>query len=368
MDRKAEEGVRAVPMAVCDTAERRPSGVGFDKPIRGRATSLAVALLSFVPLLVACAGNPTPPPSGLPSAASISGATPSPVRVAALKGPTTMGLVGLMDRASRDQTAQQYSFDIQGTPDAVSGPLVAGNLDIALIPVNLAAVLYNKTNGGVLLANVNTLGVLYIVTGDPAITSLTDLAGRTVLNSGQGTTPQFVIDEVLASAGLASVDVTYRSQPTEEASILAATPTTIAVLPEPYASVVMAANPAVHIVSDLNQAWQQDTGVPLVTACVAIRSAFADSYPGSVATFMDEYAASVGFVNNQPDQAAPLIVAQGLAPNADVAQAAIPRAHIVDMRGADAKAAVSAYLNVLYAADPTSVGGSIPDDGFYLDV
>jgi len=291
----------------------------------------------------------------------------SPVRVAALKGPTTMGMVGLMDQASKNQTAQQYTFDIQGTPDAVSGPLVAGNLYIALIPVNLAAVLYNKTSGGVKLAAVNTLGVLYVVSGDPAVTSLSDLAGKTVLNSGQGTTPQFVIDKVLANANLTDVNVEYRSQPTEEASILAATPTTIAVLPEPYVTVVMAANPAVHIVTDLNEAWQQATGSPLVTACVAVRTAFANSYPGSVATFMSEYSASVDFVNNQPDQAAPLIVAQGLAPNASVAQAAIPRAHIVDMRGTDATTAVNAYLNVLYAADPTSVGGSIPDDGFFYD-
>ena len=278
-----------------------------------------------------------------------------------------MGMVGLMDQASKNQTAQQYTFNIQGTPDAVSGPLVAGNLDIALIPVNLAAVLYNKTSGGVKLAAVNTLGVLYVVSGDPAVTSLSDLAGKTVLNSGQGTTPQFVIDKVLANANLTDVNVEYRSQPTEEASILAATPTTIAVLPEPYVTVVMAANPAVHIVADLNEAWQQATGSPLVTACVAVRTTFANSYPGSVATFMSEYSASVDFVNNQPDQAAPLIVAQGLAPSASVAQAAIPRAHIVDMRGADAKTAVSAYLNVLYAADPTSVGGSIPDDGFFYD-
>ncbi|MCL2464502.1 MAG: ABC transporter substrate-binding protein, partial [Micrococcales bacterium] len=137
---------------------------------------LTGTLLALVPLLVACAGNTTPPSpepgSPTPSASATGAMSSSPVRVAALKGPTTMGMVGLMDQASKNQTAQQYTFDIEGTPDAVSGPLAAGNLDVALIPVNLAAVLYNKTNGGVKLAAVNTLGVLYVVTGDPAVTSL----------------------------------------------------------------------------------------------------------------------------------------------------------------------------------------------------
>jgi len=277
-----------------------------------------------------------------------------------------MGLVSLMDLAAKGQSEQPYSFTVAGTPDAVSGPLVAGQFDIALIPVNLAAVLYNKTDGGVKLAAVNTLGVLYVVTGDPAVTSLADLAGRTVLNSGKGTTPQFVLDEVLTSANI-TVNVDYRSQPTEEASVLAAAPATVAVLPEPYVTAAIAANPAVHIVADLNDAWQQATGVPLVTGCVAIRTAFIDANPGAVATFMAEYAASVNFVNDHPADAAPLIVAQGLAPDAATAQAALPRAHIVDMTGADAKTAVSAYLNVLYTADPASVGGQIPDDSFYYN-
>jgi len=336
----------------CDCAQDD----GVDKIGTMRRFVFAGIVLALALATAGCMSESPPTPGVIPAA----------VRVASLKGPTTMGLVSLMDNAAKGTTAQPYSFTVAGTPDAVSGPLVAGQFDVALIPVNLAAVLYNKTNGGILLTAVNTLGVLYVVTGDPAVTSLADLAGKTVLNSGKGTTPQFVLDEVLTSANI-TVNVDYRSQPTEEASVLAATPATIAVLPEPYVTAAMAANPAVHIVADLNDAWQQATGVPLVTGCVALRTAFADANPQAVTTFMDEYAASVNFVNDNPADAAPLIVAQGLAPNAAVAQAAIPRAHIVDLTGADAKAAVSAYLNVLNQADPASVGGSIPDDSFYYN-
>jgi len=325
------------------------------------------AMLGAALALTACAPATTPTPSATPTPSpAASTSTAFAVRVASLKGPTTMGMVSLMDKASHGDTQQPYTFTVSGTPDAVSGPLVAGDYDIALIPVNLAAVLYNKTNGGVKLAAVSVLGVLYVVTGDPAVKSLQDLKGKTITNSGKGTTPQFVIDKVLANAGLTNdVTVNYASQPTEQASALAADPTSIQVLPEPYVTSVMAANPAVHVVVDLNEAWQQAVGSPLVTACVAVRTDFATKAPDALAAFMGEYAASVQFVNDHPDQAAPLIVAQGLAPNAATAQAVVPRAHLVDLTGADAKSAVSTYLGVLFAADPASVGGKLPDDNFY---
>jgi len=316
------------------------------------------ALLPAAVALTACAA-PGPAPAATP------GVT---VRVASLKGPTTMGLVTLMDHAAKGTSSQPYAFTMAGSPDALSGPFVAGDFDIALLPVNLAAVLSNKTDGGVKLAAVAVLGVLYVVTGDPGVTSLKDLAGRTITNSGKGTTPQFVIDKVLANAGLtSSVTVDYVSQPTEQASALVADPASIQVLPEPYVTVAIKANPAVHVVADLNEDWRGAVGSPLVTACVAVRTSFADAHPDAVATFLGEYAASVRFVNDHPDRAAPLIVAAGLAPDAATAQAVVPRAHLTDITGPAAKAVVSTYLNVLFAADPASVGGAIPHDDFYYD-
>jgi NitT/TauT family transport system substrate-binding protein len=217
------------------------------------------------------------------------------------------------------------------------------------------------------LAVIDTLGIFYLLSGDPAITSLDDVSGRTVLSMAKGTTPQLVFDTVLAGTGLADdVTVDYRSQPPEVATLLTTTPTDIAVLPEPYVTSVMEANPSIHIVDDLNTSWQQVTGSPLVTDCVAIRTQFAEQHPQAVATFLQEYAASVAFLNEHPDQAAPLIVNLGIAPDADVAQKAIPRANVVDMTGADAKKAATDYLNVLLANDPTSVGGAIPGADFFF--
>jgi len=274
----------------------------------------------------------------------------------------------MMDQADQGHASMNYDFSIVGAPDAISAPLVAGNLDIGLIPVNLAAVLFNQTHGGIKLAAVNTLGVLYVVSGDSTVTQLSDLAGKTVVSTGKGTTPQFVFEKVLADAGLTdSVTVSYRAQATEVASVLAATPSTIAVLPEPYVTIALAANPDVHIVADLNDAWQQAVGSPLVTGCVAVRTAFAENEIGVLNSFLNEYQSSIFIANHEPAYMAPLIVAKNLAPNDDVAKNSIARSHIVFMTGDDAKKAVGAYLKALFTANPNAVGGALPDDSFYYN-
>lgn len=301
--------------------------------------------------LAVCLTACVPAPSGV--------ASPTSVRIASLAGPTTMGLVWLMN-----QNNPEFDFTVAGTPDTVSTQLAAGRVDVGLMPVNLASVLYNKTDGAVRLAAVNTLGVLYIVSGDPAVRTLDDLPGHTVVSTGRGTTPQLVLDEVLRGAGI-NVAVDYRSQPTEVASRLAMTPSTVAVLPEPYVSAALAGDKAVHIVADLGDLWQKTTGTPLVSGAVVVRTDFLAQHPDAWQSFAYNYSESVMHVNQSPNEVAPLIVAQGLAPNVAVAEQAIPRCRIVNLTGDDAKTAVEAYLRVLFAADPAAVGNVMPDDSFY---
>lgn len=322
-------------------------------PHRRHAGPATVVAIVAAVLLAACGG---------PSAA-----TPAdePLHVGSLKGPTTMGLVGLMDESLHHTTAQPYAFAVVGTPDALTAPLATGDLDAAFLPVNVAATLYSRTDGGVRLAAVTTLGVLHAVSADTSITSVADLAGRTVFTTGRGATPQRVIDHLLDDAGIADdVTVDYRAEATEAAAMLVQTPGSVAVLPEPFVTAITAKHPDLHVVVDLNEAWLDATGVPLVTAALVVRS---DVPPDAVAVLLDEYADSVELVNEHPDEAAPLIVAEGILDDAALAERAIPRAHLVDLRGPEARRAVLAYLDVLERTDPASIGGSVPDDGFFVD-
>ncbi len=309
-------------------------------------------------------------PSAAPSAERVT------VRVAALSGPTTIGLVGLMQRAEEGEGLQDYQVTTYGTPDEVLPLLVKGQVDVALLPANLAAVVHQQTRTdsgpAVQAVAVNTLGVLSVLEHGTSVRSLADLRGRTVYSTGKGASPQYVLEHLLRQSGLTpgrDVTVEFLSEATEVAAVLAATPGAVGVLPQPYATGVTAQNPDVRVAVDLTQAWSQlGNTSELVTGVTVVRSAFAREHPQALADFLADDAASVAFVNGSPEQAAPLVVAAGLAKAAPIAQAAIPACHIVHLTGDRLRPALEGYLQVLHDAQPKSVGGAMPGDDFYLEV
>ena len=282
-----------------------------------------------------------------------------PVNVAALKGPTGMGISYMMD----DKT--KYNVELQDAPDVVVGKFVNGEIDIAAVPLNLAAVLYNKTEGNVVLLNLDTLGVLYIVENGNTVNSIADLAGKTIYASGEGATPQYVLDYLLAQNGLTDkVTVKYVGEHTALAAMVASGEAQIALLPEPFVSAVTVKNPAVRVALDLNTAWEEASGTKLVMGVYIASRTFYNEHPDQVKAFLADYAASVEKVNTSAD-AAQKIADLGIVGSADIAKQAIPRSYIVSITGDEAKTAASAVLNVLFTANPKSVGGKLPGDDLY---
>ena len=282
-----------------------------------------------------------------------------PVNIAALKGPTGMGISYMMDDTAK------YNVELQDAPDVVVGKFVNGEIDIAAVPLNLAAVLYNKTEGNVVLLNLDTLGVLYIVENGETINSLADLAGKTIYASGEGATPQYVLDYLLAQNGLTDqVKVEYVGEHTALAAMVASGEAQIALLPEPFVSAVMVKNPDVRVALDLNSAWEAASGTKLVMGVYIASRTFYNEHPDQVKAFLADYAASVEKVNTASD-AAQKIADLGIVGSAAIAQQAIPRSYIVSIAGDEAKNAASAVLNVLFTANPKSVGGKLPGDDLY---
>ena len=282
-----------------------------------------------------------------------------PVNIAALKGPTGMGISYMMDDTAK------YNVELQDAPDVVVGKFVNGEIDIAAVPLNLAAVLYNKTEGNVVLLNLDTLGVLYIVENGETIKSLADLAGKTIYASGEGATPQYVLDYLLAQNGLTDqVKVEYVGEHTALAAMVASGEAQIALLPEPFVSAVMVKNPDVRVALDLNSAWEAASGTKLVMGVYIASRTFYNEHPDQVKAFLADYAASVEKVNTSAD-AAQKIADLGIVGSAAIAQQAIPRSYIVSIAGDEAKNAASAVLNVLFTANPKSVGGKLPGDDLY---
>lgn len=291
----------------------------------------------------------------------------APVNVLALKGPTGIGMVQMMD-----QNDGTYAFALAGAPDEAVAAVASGSADIAAVPTNLAATLYNKTSGNVQLLALNTLGVLHILEAGERIQSVEDLAGRTLYATGQGSTPEYVLNYILSQYGLTDqVTVEYKAEHSELATLAAADEVDLVMLPEPNVTSVLMNNADFREALDVTELFSQAAekagqgGTVLSMGCVIVRKDFAEQNPEKVDAFMDAYAASVAFVNDDVEAASALVEAQGILPKAAVAARAIPNCHIVFIEGEEMKAQIEPFFQMLYDANPASVGGALPGEDFY---
>lgn len=289
------------------------------------------------------------------------------VDVAALRGPTSMGLVKLMEESKNGLTDNSYSFTLEGAPDAIVPLLVKGDIDAAAIPGNLASVLYNNTKGQIEVIAINTLGVLYIVENGDSIQSVDDLRGRTIYSAGKGSTPEYALQYILSSNGLEvgkDVFIEWKSEHAECVAALKADKNGCAMLPQPFAATAMMQDGNIRIALDLNDLWEEQVGSVLITGVTVVRKDFASENPETLQAFMEDYASSVEYVQCDVPEAAALIGKYGIVPE-KAALAALPYCRISFITGEEMKEALSEYLSILYDANPKSVGGALPDNGFY---
>ncbi len=288
------------------------------------------------------------------------------VRVAALKGPTGMGVAHMI--ATNDGT---YEFQLAGAPDELTGAAINGSVDIAAVPTNLAAVLYNKTQGGVKLLALNTLGVLYVLEKGDTVHSVADLAGKTVVASGQGSTPEYVMNYILEKQGVLDVTLDWRSEHSEVTTLAASGMADIVLVPEPHVTALMTKDPSFRIALDITEefaaaaAVDGKEGTVLSMGCFIVRTEYLENNPDAVARFMEECAASIAYANENITAAAQEITDAGILASATVAESAIPKCHMVFISGEDMKTQIAPLFDILYAAKPASVGGIVPDDNFY---
>ena len=341
--------------------------------------SLLTALFLLVtPLLASCTDKGTDEsssgtPAGTASDASTdesASAEKTTIRIGGLTGPTSIGMVKLMEDDETNSTANDYDFTVAGSADELTPLLIRGELDMAAIPANLASVLYNRTEGAIQILAVNTLGVLYIVETGNSVQSLADLKGKTIYATGKGSTPEYTLLYLLEKAGLdpeKDVTVEFKSEPTEVVALLKAQPEAVAMLPQPYVTAAQAQVEGLRIAVDLNEAWEAaETGSKLLTGTIVVRREFAEANPEAIEAFVTEYRASTEFANENVSEAAQLVEKYGIA-TAAIAEKAIPYCNITCMEGAEMKAAMQVYLGVLYEKNPDSVGGALPDDAFYYE-
>lgn len=291
------------------------------------------------------------------------------IRVASLKGPTSIGLVKLMNENEEGKSNNQYDFLITATADEIVAKLGKGELDVAAIPANLSSVLYNKMEGNISVAAINTLSVLYIVENGESLNSLDDLKGKTIYSTGKGTTPEYVLNFVLKENGIdpvQDVNIEFKSEATEVATLLASGENVVALLPQPFITASQMKNDSIRIVFSMEEEWQKSNeNQSQVTSVVVVRDEFLENNQEAFNTFLEEYERSVEFANSNVEEAAKLVGGLDIIPE-PVALKAIPLCNVVFITGDEMEEKLGSYLEVLYNSDPKSVGGSLPDEEFYF--
>lgn len=346
---------------------------------RSKILALGLALALTAGLLAGCTGgsgsqSPSPTPSQTvtptPTPSETAPAEKQTVNLAVLKGPSGVGAAKLLADSDAGETANDYAYSILADNTEIVAGLSSGSLDIAAVASNVAANLYNKTNGGIQIAAVSGLGVLYILENGNTVQSMADLKGQTLYATGQGANPEYVLNYLLTENGVdpAEVDIQWKTAD-EVSALMASGEARLCMMPVPAATAIQMSNPDVREALDLSAEWDGlNNGSHLTMTCIAVRTAFAQEHPEAVENFLADYAASVEYVKGDPAAASELVAQYGITPKAKIAELAIPKCSLVCITGkVDMADAIQGYFEVLSAANPDALGGSIPDDGFYFE-
>lgn len=291
------------------------------------------------------------------------------INIAVLSGPTGIGAVYLMEANDNGETTNTYNFTISSVNDDVVAGLTSGEYDIAAVATNVAANLYNKTDGAIQICALNTYGVLYILENGDSIESVEDLRGKTIYATGQGANPEYVLDYILSENGIdPENDVTIEYMDSDALVTLMATgEAEICMLPVPAVTNVMIQNSDVRIALDITEEWNKVSEEGQLTmGCVVVRTEFAEENPEAVEAFLEEYAESIENVQENVEHAAELCETYGVVAKAAVAQKAIPDCNLCCITGDEIRTTIEPYYTVLYNANASSIGGAIPDEDFYF--
>ena len=337
-----------------------------------RVFALVAAALISLSLLSGCAKKSNESSSAGKSTTTTAAAAKTKVNAAVIKGPSGIGMVNLMELNSIKGASNDYNFTTLSSPEEIVAKVSSGEVDLATPPTNLAAALYNRLNGNVKMLAVSTKGVLYIMENGDTIKSVADLKGKTIYTTGQGANPEYILKYILTKNGIdpeKDVKIEYKTENDELATLLATGTASVALVPEPVVTTVKAKKAELRVALDMTAEWERASGGEsrLLMGCVIARKEFIEKNPDAVTKFLAEYKASIEKAGSDIDTTSALCEKYGIIPKAAVAKAAIPRCSLTYVDGNAMMEQIKGYFDVLFAANPKSVGGALPDDAFYYN-
>ncbi len=322
--------------------------------------------LALVFSLAACGNTDT---TSSPDVQSEPTYTAVDMSVAYMTGPTGIGMAKLNADSDAKLTANNYTFTVAAAATDITGKFLKGEINIASVPTNVAATLYNKSEGKVRMLAVNTNGVLSILEKGDTIKSIDDLKGKTIYSTGQGQNPEYILNYILTENGInpkTDLTINFVSSDDLKAKLISGE-AEIAMAPEPLATAVMVQNQELNRVLSINDEWSKVSDTTLMMGCVIALDSYVEANPVAVEKFLEEYEASIKFATTNIDEAATYCETYGIAPKAAIAKKSIPICNLCYVTGNDMKTNVNGYFNVLFNADPTSIGGKLPADDLYYN-
>lgn len=332
---------------------------------KSRKLSLLLALIMLISLFAGCSSKEqakdTPAQPEAPK-------EKTNVTIAGLKGPTSIGMIKMIDDKALNSDDYNVSYVAESAPDALTGKIISGEIQISSVPANLASVLYNKTGGKIQIMAINTIGNLYIV-GSDGTAKISDLEGKTLGMSAKGSTPDFAMNYILKQNGLeGKVQLEYELDHATLSQKVIGGDSEVALLPQPFVTQTTMKNQNVKMLIDLNEAWKEATAgkSELYTGCIVVNKEFAENNKEFVQEFLKQYEESVNYVNANAKDASVLVEKNEIMPSATLVEKAIPYCGITFKKAIDNKDSLNAFYQILFDSNPASVGGKMPDDGFYF--
>lgn len=292
--------------------------------------------------------------------------TAEPVKVAALAGTTGLAMVRLMEQPAIG--GYPCNFQVYKSPDLVLGKLIAGEVDIAGLPTNMASILYNK-GVEIQLVSIIGWGVMYVVSTDSDLKSWKDLKGKEIYLSSKGAVSDILFQYLAGKNGLnAEQDfkIQYIASAVEIAQLAASGKVSTAVLPEPWVTEVLEKNPRMKIVLDCQKEWKrvERQTVTYPQTCVVVQKKFAREHPEVLKGFLKELDQSIQWLNHN-SKAGGVLAEKYVQISATAVEKGLPRCNLKYASALKARLAVNRFLERLGEFSKESIGGKVPDEGFY---
>ena len=289
------------------------------------------------------------------------------VTIYGLKGPSGVGMVRLLEDGLT-VAGYRVQFELLAQSDLMAGRFIAGDAKIGILPPNIPAKIA-ASGKNLQVAGITGLGMLSLLTSDPAVTNIESLRGRRVAVAGQGAVPEFVFRKILAAHGLApdALTLDFSLAYPEIAQSLIAGRIQTALLPEPFATMARSGNPALREAAPVQEEWVKAGGpANYPMTALVVDGDWAAGHPRLITALLAAYRYSIEWVTEHPEEAGTLAEKHELGLRAPVVTASIPRSNFVFQSVKEARPSIEALFRAFLEYAPESIGGKLPGDSFYL--